>query len=355
MRLPHFPHRASALSLRDAYLQGLTVWATSPKDRTTMSISRILAIAAALICLMAASCRTGSQRLPREPSITPAEESQQIKVVLDIRQTIRILYPSQEHFFVVIENVSSKPVYLATMNGVMHWVSFEITDENGEKTVVHRAVELTSKTVDYDVPVAPGEASVLEVYFMRQRDWEAFPLPKFPLSRKWKIRAICDIPASFRHPSSWTGKVVSGWYEVTVENYDKPPGKPLEARSIGVAINTGVAYGWVNVNVAADGQEGNLYLKSLSIVANGAEWPIPGAALEGIQRPILSGGTVMPSQNQTNENRRFLFDVAIDLGKPPSYTGDWKRHRVHFVFEGGKFQKRYTTVEEEKVLDEWRP
>ena len=101
----------------------------------------------------------------------------------------------------------------------------------------------------------------------------------------------------------------------------------------------------------AHGQEGNLYLKSLSLATNGREWPDPREGAEGIQRPILGIGGIV-ALVQTNEAQRVLFDIAIELAKPPSLTGAWKRHRVHFVFEDAKFQKRYTTVDEEKVLHE---
>jgi hypothetical protein len=281
-----------------------------------------------------------------------ADAPQPIKAMLDIRPTIRILYPNEEHFFVVMENVSSKPVYLQTVNGEMDWVSFEITDERGEKFVIHTTPRIRTKTTLSDILVDPGEATVLEVYFMRQQDWQPFPLPEFPRSRKLRIRAVCDIPSSFRHHESWSGQLASHWYEVTIENHDNPPGEPKESRAIGLAIWTGAAYGMLNA--AADGQEGNLYLKSLSFAANGHEWPIPAKALQGIQRPILGAHGIV-ALAQTNENQRVLFDIAIELAKPPSFVGAWKRHRVHFLFEDAKFQKRYTTVEEEKMLNEWKP
>ena len=110
---------------------------------------------------------------------------------------------------------------------------------------------------------------------------------------------------------------------------------------------------FVNINAIADGQEGNLYLRSLNISTDQGGLSIPADALINIQRPILSIWKI-DAQSQ-RINGQLILNVSIALDKPPPFPGDWKTHRVHFVFKDGKFQERYTTADEERVLDTWFP
>ena len=107
--------------------------------------------------------------------------------------------------------------------------------------------QVRAKTTVSDILVAPGEATVVEVFFMRKQDWQPFPGPEFPRSRKLRIRAICDVcSASTLHELLERAGTASRWYEVTIENHDNPPGEPKEPRAIGLAVWTGAAYGMLN-------------------------------------------------------------------------------------------------------------
>jgi hypothetical protein len=123
------------------------------------------------------------------------------------------------HFFVVLENMSSQILFLRGMNDQIGDLSFEITDEDGKKIVVHRSEMDDEKNVSREWRLMPGQATVQEIYY--DRDWEKFPFPDNDgQRRKVTIRAVFEqkIFKDAMPPATWAGRIVSEPYEVILEN-----------------------------------------------------------------------------------------------------------------------------------------
>jgi hypothetical protein len=163
-----------------------------------------------------------------------ADEPSAIKVIIDIpefgwdgkitgQRTLENRYPNYDHFYVVIENISAKPVFLAEGNGVMGGLSFEITTVGNTNIVVNRRPLLAAKYVAGEFSLSPGQATVVEIVY--GRDWERFPFPQDSHYADQKstvtIRAVLEVkPAigSATLKGYWTGKVISEPYEVVLVN-----------------------------------------------------------------------------------------------------------------------------------------
>jgi hypothetical protein len=123
------------------------------------------------------------------------------------------------HFFVVLENASSQILFLRGMNNEIGDLSFEITDADGRKIVVHRSDMDQTKNVSREWRLMPGQATVQEIYY--DRDWEKFPFPDSDgQSRKVTIRAVFEQRPlkDAMPPAIWAGRIVSEQHEVVLEN-----------------------------------------------------------------------------------------------------------------------------------------
>ena len=159
-----------------------------------------------------------------------ADAPSAIKVMIDIpefgwdgkitgQRSLENRYPNYDRFYVVIENISAKPVFLAAGNGVIGGLSFEITTVDNTSIVVHRLPQPAEKYVAGEIALAPGQATVMEIVY--GRDWEKFPFPQdshhADQESKVTIRAVFEVKFAFGK-GSWTGKVISEPYEVVLEN-----------------------------------------------------------------------------------------------------------------------------------------
>ncbi|HXR07013.1 MAG TPA: hypothetical protein VN765_06760 [Candidatus Acidoferrum sp.] len=133
----------------------------------------------------------------------------------------------QDHqFYVVLENISSKPIFLYKENGEIRYLSFEITADVG-KTVIARRVPyyVDSAYVVEDFQIDPGEVMVVGVNYY-PASTPTFPLHyewPFPIggqSKKVTIRAVLETePAgAVAGHEVWSGKAVSKPYEVILKN-----------------------------------------------------------------------------------------------------------------------------------------
>ena len=163
-----------------------------------------------------------------------AEESSAIKVKIDIpelwmngklvfQRTLQNRY-QDAHFFVVIENVSSNLILFGDED-LDYNLSFEITDEDGEKTMIHHVAELDSGKLPCELRLAPGQVTVREIRYNlvkygQQAEWEKFPFPNNPhvtdQTRKVTIRTVFEqkLPNNTPSPNFWTGKTLSDSYDV---------------------------------------------------------------------------------------------------------------------------------------------
>jgi hypothetical protein len=163
-----------------------------------------------------------------------ADDPSAIKVMIDIpefrwdgkstgQRSLENRYPNHDHFYVVIENVSAKPVFLAEGNGVIDGLYFEITTAGNTNIVVHRLPQPASKYVAGEIAIAPGQAAVMDIVY--GRDWEKFPFPQdshhADQKSKVTIRAVLEVKPAMGNTTlkgCWTGKVISEPYEVVLEN-----------------------------------------------------------------------------------------------------------------------------------------
>ena len=130
-------------------------------------------------------------------------------------------YPKYDRFYVVIENISTKQVFLAEGNGVIGGLSFEITTVNNTNIVVHRLLQNIQKYFAGEIALSPGQATVMEIVY--GRDWEKFPFPQDYADQESKvtIRAVLEVKPAIENATlkgSWTGKVISEPDEVVLEN-----------------------------------------------------------------------------------------------------------------------------------------
>lgn len=128
-------------------------------------------------------------------------------------------YPGYDHFYVIIENVSDKTIFLAEGNGEINGLSFEVTTAN-HKTVIVRKPQVFTKYVIGEFAVPPGQAKVEEIYY--NRDWATFSFPQNTKETNSKtnvsLRAVLEVKPENYLKGCWTGKTVSDPYDVTLLN-----------------------------------------------------------------------------------------------------------------------------------------
>ncbi|HWB59577.1 MAG TPA: hypothetical protein VG733_08795 [Chthoniobacteraceae bacterium] len=121
---------------------------------------------------------------------------------------------SKSHFHVVITNVSDK-IQRVEMEGSSDGdeaLSFEITDENGKKTIVHRAMMEYGKNMLHWWVLQPGECVVTDVDVMGNEWQPGFPHPDhYGASETVTMSAIFEFKtgAYAEKEGLWTGRVTS--------------------------------------------------------------------------------------------------------------------------------------------------
>ena len=163
-----------------------------------------------------------------------ADESPALKVMLDIPaygwggkavvpQALANRNPNDEHFHIVIENISSNTVFLVTGNGAIETLAIEITLDNGKTITVHRELRDASKYVTRELAIPPGQATVQDIYY--GRDWEKFPFPENSQPpRTVTMRAVLSVPPLSKEDAThgyfkgcWTGEAISEPCQVNLE------------------------------------------------------------------------------------------------------------------------------------------
>jgi hypothetical protein len=161
-----------------------------------------------------------------------AGEPSALKVMIDIPEIcqngkfappqLENRYPNYDHFFVVVENISSNSICIPNEDDVKRVLHFEITSGDGKMTTLYRLPLAHAKYVSYDLRLAPGEATVREIYY--GRDWDKFPFPHDPhlteQTNKVTIRAVFEQKPlkDAMPPATWVGRIVSEPYEVILED-----------------------------------------------------------------------------------------------------------------------------------------
>jgi hypothetical protein len=141
---------------------------------------------------------------------------------LSFPRTLENRYPKYDHFFVVIQNISPKPVIIPDEDDMNRLLRFEITTDDGKTATLYRNMLEHAKYFPYDLRLAPGAVAVREIYY--GRDWEPFPFPHDPhralSTRKVTLRAIFEQKAAKDtvRASTWTGSVVAPPCEVVLED-----------------------------------------------------------------------------------------------------------------------------------------
>jgi hypothetical protein len=122
------------------------------------------------------------------------------------------LWRPEQHFYVVVTNVSDEPVRL--WREWCSWgyfnLSFVVTDGAGEEVRVTKRPRGWDKNFPDDSIVPPGGHAVFEVSF-DESVWQDAPLPEAGKSRAVRMRAVYEVKEddeSVKH-GVWTGSVSS--------------------------------------------------------------------------------------------------------------------------------------------------
>ena len=125
------------------------------------------------------------------------------------------IYPNAyAHFYVVMTNVSNKPLRLWSESYSWGYsnLSFQVTDKNGKITIIKREKLEWDKNVTSWIFLQPGDLRVLEVT-LDPKIWQNVDalLPEKFEPKKVKIKAIFEIPEDrdAKECNVWTGKVYS--------------------------------------------------------------------------------------------------------------------------------------------------
>ena len=125
-------------------------------------------------------------------------------------RTITLWQPSH-HFYVVLTNVSDKPIRL--WKEWCSWgyfcLSFEVKDETDKVTAVMKSPRPWSKNYPDWTIIPPGDHMVFEVTF--GSDWDKPVLPEKGKSMQVKMRAIYEIRPDddTKKAEVWTGRITS--------------------------------------------------------------------------------------------------------------------------------------------------
>lgn len=122
------------------------------------------------------------------------------------------LWQPEQHFHVVITNISKEPVRLwrEWCSWGYYSLSFTVLDANGKETILKKAPRGWRKNFPDAMTLAPGEHMVFEVTF-DQTIWPNVPLPEKGKSHDVKMKAVFAIAADADTASHkvWTGEASS--------------------------------------------------------------------------------------------------------------------------------------------------
>ncbi|HEY3760348.1 MAG TPA: discoidin domain-containing protein [Verrucomicrobiae bacterium] len=150
-------------------------------------------------------------------------------------------YPGSDHFYVIVENVSDKTIFLAEGNDEILGLSFEIVTADHKTITISRSPQVYTKYVVNEVAVPPGQATVEEIYY--DRDWGTFPFPQNIKVTNTKtrvfLRAVLEFATTANTDAApgylkgcWTGKAVSEPCEVALLNNAIPNARSSQAPSV---------------------------------------------------------------------------------------------------------------------------
>lgn len=117
-----------------------------------------------------------------------------------------------QHFHVILENVSSKPLML--WRGLAYAgytnLSFRLTDRIGNVFIVKRPGFPGTSEVENHIILSPRERTVIDVY-PTSDEWIGFP-PATVEPKPYTLQAIYSSPMPKEVAIGWTGQVVSPIY-----------------------------------------------------------------------------------------------------------------------------------------------
>jgi len=167
-----------------------------------------------------------------------ADESSALKVMIDLGAayaaqgrnieppTLHLRDHQDHQFYVVLENISSKPLFLYKVNGEIRYLAFEITTDDGKTVIVRPVFPADSAVIVEDFQIDPGEVMVVKVNYYPgspatlRPSLYGFPFPIAGQSKKVTIRAVLETePAgAVAGHEVWSGKAVSKPHEVILKN-----------------------------------------------------------------------------------------------------------------------------------------
>ena len=145
---------------------------------------------------------------------------------------------SDAHFQVVIENVSSTPVFLTNEGNSEGWgtLSFEVVLPNGKVMKIDRQmIDWSANVLTFD-KLEPGDCMTREIYFATDKQYYYATKHSRPLEQEWTpnfpfpdgghditvtLRAIFEqkLPDGAENKwGEWIGRVVSPDYQIVLSN-----------------------------------------------------------------------------------------------------------------------------------------
>ena len=177
-----------------------------------LAMSRLHKLVLTLVILVASAF---SPVVAADPPLTVA-------ISVPLRNGERLIenYFKKGHFYVVLTNVSAKPVRL--WREEYSWgyscLYFEITDATGKKRLAHKAESEWSKNFPDYHDLAPGDTWVMDVQFADATVWNGFSIPSG--SQNVTLRAVYAIKPDneTREFGVWTGKIASAEGKFTISD-----------------------------------------------------------------------------------------------------------------------------------------
>ena len=168
---------------------------------------RIVLLACVLVAMFVIQGCTAGEKAGSSLSVRIVPDSTDDKG----SRTINLSLPKQ-HFYVVITNISDKPVRLwrEWSSWGYYTLSFVVTDDKGKMKVVKKGMMAWTKNYPDWTVLTSGDHMVFEVSFDLET-WPNAPIPEKDKSREVKMKAEFEIPEDkeTKEYQVWTGKVSS--------------------------------------------------------------------------------------------------------------------------------------------------
>jgi len=122
--------------------------------------------------------------------------------------------PPAPHFHVLLQNTTAAPkrIFQEWNSWGYYALSFELTNESGETTLVHKGVHGWTKNGPSYWTIAPNDFAIIDVYFADRSTWgDGFWLKPGNPTGRVKLRAIYQVSPdeNSKNLSVWTGKITS--------------------------------------------------------------------------------------------------------------------------------------------------